>query len=38
MTERSSTARLTDIIEAIELIRSELTGVTLEGFEADRRK
>lgn len=31
-------ARLTDIIEAIELIRSEMAGVTLEAFEPDRRK
>ncbi len=30
--------RLTDIIEAIELIRSEMAGVTLEAFEPDRRK
>ena len=30
--------RLTDIIEAIENIRSETTGVTLDAFEADWRK
>jgi len=34
----SPTPRLTDIIEAIELIRSEMAGVTLEAFEGDRRK
>jgi uncharacterized protein with HEPN domain len=38
MAVRSLIPRLTDIIEAIELIRSEMTGVTLEGFEPDRRK
>jgi uncharacterized protein with HEPN domain len=30
--------RLTDIIEAIDLIRTEMAGVTLEAFEPDRRK
>jgi uncharacterized protein with HEPN domain len=30
--------RLTDIIEAIEHIRGEMTGVTLDAFEADWRK
>jgi uncharacterized protein with HEPN domain len=29
---------LTDIIEAIELVRSEMAGVTLAAFEPDRRK
>jgi uncharacterized protein with HEPN domain len=29
---------LTDIIEAIALILSEMSGVTLEAFESDRRK
>jgi len=38
MAESSPTARLTDIIEAAELIRSEMAGVTLAAFEADRRK
>jgi uncharacterized protein with HEPN domain len=38
MTKRSPVARLTDIIEAIELIRSDMAGVTLDAFEADRRK
>ena len=30
--------KATHIIEAIELIRSEMAGVTLEAFEPDRRK
>jgi len=30
--------RLADIIDAIEHIRSETPGVTLEAFEADWRK
>jgi uncharacterized protein with HEPN domain len=30
--------RLTDIVEAIELIRSEMAGVTLQAFEPDKRK
>ena len=30
--------RLTDIIEAIELIRDEMAGVTLGAFEPDKRK
>jgi uncharacterized protein with HEPN domain len=30
--------RLIDIIEAIELIRGEMAGVTLKAFEPDRRK
>lgn len=34
----SPVVRLTDIVEAIELIRSEMAGVTLEAFEPDRRK
>ena len=34
----SAVPRLTDIIEAIEHIRSETTGVTLDAFEADWRK
>ena len=38
MTKRSPVARLTDIIEAIELIQSDMAGVTLDAFEADRRK
>ncbi len=38
MTKRSPVSRLTDIIEAIELIQSDMAGVTLDAFEADRRK
>ena len=34
----SQIARLTDIIEAVELIRSEMAGVTLQTFEPDKRK
>jgi uncharacterized protein with HEPN domain len=30
--------RLTDIVEAMELIRSEMAGVTLQAFETDKRK
>lgn len=38
MAARSSLPRLTDIIEAIEHIRSVLAGVTLDAFEADWQK
>jgi uncharacterized protein with HEPN domain len=38
MTKRSPVVRLTDIMEAIELIQSDMKGVTLDAFEADRRK
>jgi uncharacterized protein with HEPN domain len=38
MATSSSIARLTDIIEAAELIRSEMAGVTLQGLESDKRK
>jgi uncharacterized protein with HEPN domain len=38
MPARSSLPRLTDIIEAIERIRSVLASVTLEAFEADWQK
>jgi uncharacterized protein with HEPN domain len=38
MTKSSPVARLTDIVEAIELIQSDMAGVTLDAFEADRRK
>jgi uncharacterized protein with HEPN domain len=38
MAAPSAVPRLTDIIDAIELIRSEMVGVTLEAFEPDRRK
>jgi len=30
--------RLLDIIEAIEIVRSETANITLDAFEADRRK
>ena len=38
MTKRSPVVCLTDIIEAIELIQTDMAGVTLDTFEADRRK
>jgi uncharacterized protein with HEPN domain len=38
MTPANPAARLTDIVEAIELIRSEMAGVSLAAFEHDRRK
>jgi uncharacterized protein with HEPN domain len=38
MPERSSIPSLTDIVEAIELIRKEMTGVSLSAFKNDRRK
>jgi uncharacterized protein with HEPN domain len=38
MAPSSPVARLTDIVEAIELIREEMAGVTLPAFEQDRRK
>ena len=38
MAERSLIPRLTDIIEAIELIKAEMAGITLAAFETDRRK
>jgi hypothetical protein len=38
MAKPSPVPRLTDIIEAIELIFSEMAGVTLDTFEPDRRK
>jgi len=34
----SPIARLTDIIEAVELIRGELAGMTLQSLEFDKRK
>jgi hypothetical protein len=34
----SSIARLTDIIEAVELVRAEMVGVTLQNLESDERK
>ena len=38
MAQSSPVPRLTDIIEAVELIRSEMADVTLAAFEPDRRK
>ena len=38
MPQRTSIARLTDIVEAIEVLAAEMDGVTLHAFEADRRK
>jgi uncharacterized protein with HEPN domain len=38
MAASSLVPRLIDILEAIEHIRSEMTGVTIEAFEADWRK
>ena len=38
MQQRTSLARLTDIVDAIELIRSEMAGVSLQAFEPDKRK
>lgn len=38
MTAHSPTPRLTDIVEASALIRSEMQGVTLEAFEVNIRK
>lgn len=36
--QHASIARLTDVIDAIELIGSEMVGVTLQAFEPDKRK
>jgi len=38
MPESSPVARLTDIVEAAEILRKELEEVTLDAFETDRRK
>jgi uncharacterized protein with HEPN domain len=38
MAERSPAARLTDIVEAIEVIQGEMAGVTLDAFRPDLRK
>ncbi len=38
MAAPSLAPRLTDILEAIEHIRSEMAGVTIDAFEADWRK
>jgi uncharacterized protein with HEPN domain len=34
----SSSPRLSDILEAIELINAEMAGIDLAAFEADKRK
>ena len=38
MNSRSHDLRLSDIIDAIQLINAEMSGVTLQSFELDRRK
>lgn len=38
MGQHSSIARLTDILEAIDLLKAEMTGITLQAFEPDKRK
>jgi uncharacterized protein with HEPN domain len=38
MAAPSLAPRLTDILDAIERIRSEMEGVSIEAFEADWRK
>ena len=38
MAASSPHIRILDILEAIDLVRCELAGVTLAAFEADRRK
>jgi uncharacterized protein with HEPN domain len=38
MVGHSLILRLTDIVEAIDLIKAEMADVTLAAFEADRRK
>jgi uncharacterized protein with HEPN domain len=38
MAGSSSLPRRTDIVEAIELVRSEMAGVALKAFEPDKRK
>jgi len=38
MAPPSPLPRLTDIVEAIELIGSEMAGISLQAFEHDRRK
>jgi len=36
--QHSPVARLTDIIDAIELLNAEMSGVSLQAFQADKRK
>jgi uncharacterized protein with HEPN domain len=38
MARLSPIARLMDIIEAVELVRGELAGMTLQGLESDKRR
>ena len=38
MPSSSPIARLVDIVEAIDLVKAELDGVSLQAFEPDRRK
>jgi uncharacterized protein with HEPN domain len=38
MIARAQNLRLTDIIDAIDLIQLEMRGVALDAFETDRRK
>ena len=38
MAESSPIPRLSDIVEAVELIQTEMAGVSLRDFESDRRK
>jgi len=38
MAEHAAAPRLRDIVDAIDRIRSEMEGVTLDAFAADRRK
>ncbi len=38
MSPSSSVARLTDIVDAIDLITAELDGISIRAFEMDKRK
>jgi uncharacterized protein with HEPN domain len=38
MASSSSAARLIDITEAIELIRAELSAMTIQSFQTERRE
>lgn len=38
MPQRLPVARLTDIVAAIEIVRAELVGITLQALALDRRK
>ena len=38
MVERTATPRLHDIVQAIERVRAETDGLTLDAFEADWRR